>query len=256
MTERTLIDGLSVTAFTSKIAYDFIIACHEYGINAELAAIARYVDEVLARIGHPRPSKTQNFYILRRGPVTAGAAAHCSADPREQVDQRRDGEAEQDGGLSIQPSACEANAKTFIAALALKRSCGSRSTNGSESRGRKRQHGISGPTSHHPALPPSRFTGSLTSRRLHRPRGGPLPEDRAGDPGSGAVVIGLFVRQEADEQHEWIESELLGELSDLRASGKIADRPRDRWIEISESACLKPMGRLVPADSVSETSRH
>src|SRR5215510_14322281 len=83
----------------------------------------------------------------------------------------------------------------------------------------------------------------------------PLAEDRARNPGGRAVVAGLHARQQANDEHERIESELLGELDDLRASGKIADRLRDRGIEFGEVTSLKPMGRLIPVDIEREPSR-
>src|SRR5215510_14036056 len=85
--------------------------------------------------------------------------------------------------------------------------------------------------------------------------GRPLAEDHAGDPGRGAVTIGLHARQQADDQHDGIESELLREIDHVRPRSEIADRPGDRRIELGDIASLKPMGRLIPVNRSREPCR-
>jgi hypothetical protein len=60
---RHQIDGMSVTAFTSKVAYGYIKYNDGLGLDTTLDALTKHVDFVLAGRGYTRPTSNTNFYI-------------------------------------------------------------------------------------------------------------------------------------------------------------------------------------------------
>ena len=60
---RRYIDGLSVTAFTSKVAYKYIKHNDSLGLDTTLDALSTHVDMVLASRDYARPARNTNFYI-------------------------------------------------------------------------------------------------------------------------------------------------------------------------------------------------
>jgi len=61
--DRREIDGLSVTAFTSKVGYGYIKHNDNLGLDTTLDALTRHVDFVLASRDYARPTTNTNFYI-------------------------------------------------------------------------------------------------------------------------------------------------------------------------------------------------